>query len=455
MRSTEDQVQDCRTFCESRGWRVIETIVDSDRSASEWARREREGFAAVLDLVRRGQVNVVVMWESSRAARKMAGYLELRDALRKAGVLLAYSGRIFDLRRGDDAFTTGLDALVAERDASAIRDRIVRTKRLDAARGHPAGMLPYGYKRHYHPVTRALLSQYADEHQATVVLHLAERVLAGASLNSLARDLNARGEPTPKPPRRPDATRGWTANTIRQILLGPAVAGLRKHTVDGRVILYPAEWPAIVDEPTWRAIGLVFDDESRVIIRGTKPKHLLSHVARCGICGVPLRHCKNAYSCPGCFGVYASAGPVDALVEATLVEYLSRPENLAQISQDEHADMSAEVSAAQEHVRVIEARLEGAAEAYRQGEWSTGMLARVERGLQADLVEARAAATIRVADPVLQRLADSDDVEREWLDLDLGEKRRVLRAVLDIRIDRAKHRGGRSFDTERVRITRA
>lgn len=51
------------------------------------------------------------------------------------------------LSHTSDSFTAILDALAAERDASDIRDRNIRTVRRNVELKGPHGRLPYGYQR--------------------------------------------------------------------------------------------------------------------------------------------------------------------------------------------------------------------------------------------------------------------------------------------------------------------
>ena len=49
-----------------------------------------------------------------------------------------------------------------------------------------------------------------------------------------------------------------------------------------------ATWPAVVDETTWRGVAAILSDPSRRTTPGPAPRHLLSYIARCGLCGGPM-----------------------------------------------------------------------------------------------------------------------------------------------------------------------
>jgi hypothetical protein len=108
-----------------------------------------------------------------------------------------------------------------------------------------AGPRPFGYENDGITVR---------ESEAEAVRVAVESVLAGASLRSVARSLNATGFTTSM------KGRPWDAHSVRAVLLRSRNAGLRDH--QGQVI-GPANWPAIVPEEQWRAVVTKLSDPSR------------------------------------------------------------------------------------------------------------------------------------------------------------------------------------------------
>jgi hypothetical protein len=142
-----------------------------------------------------------------------------------------------------------------------------------------------------------------------------ESVLAGASLRSVARSLNAIGLTTSM------KGRVWDAHSVRAVLLRSRNAGLRAH--QGQVI-GPANWPAIVPEEQWRAVVTKLSDPSRrTSPSDARVKWLGSGIHRCAGCERPSLRVSTAgvgipcYRCPGQRGatghVVRKAGPLDAL----------------------------------------------------------------------------------------------------------------------------------------------
>ncbi|MEU6856681.1 recombinase family protein [Rothia kristinae] len=231
MRSTDDQETDCRLWCDQQDWGVGKVITDANRSASRWRTREREGFEEALRLIASRQYKGFVTWEPSRAGREMLAYVQLRAACQEAGVLYLTKGRVYDFARYDDSFMMGLEFLTAEKDAAVIRERQLRTVRLNAQKGRPHGRLPYGYRRIYDEETRALVRQEIDPEKAAIIRSAVDEILDGVAINKIVTRLNREGVPTPMKPTS-EHSRGWMTSTVRQIIKSPTIAGLRKYQGD-------------------------------------------------------------------------------------------------------------------------------------------------------------------------------------------------------------------------------
>ena len=82
------------------------------------------------------------------------------------------------------------------------------------------------------------------ESEAAEVRRIADAVIRGQSLRSLALELNERGVPTVKGKR-------WSSAHLRSMLVRSRLAGLREHRSK---IIGQAAWPAILDRETWEAV---------------------------------------------------------------------------------------------------------------------------------------------------------------------------------------------------------
>ena len=118
------------------------------------------------------------------------------------------------------------------------------------------GKRPFGWERDREPVDgdgEPMLDHDGEPVKGILRLRQAEAdalaqahrdVLDGATLGSICRDWNARGITTP-------TGKQWRGGELGRVLKRPRNAGLMEYR---RQISGAAQWPAVVDETTWRAV---------------------------------------------------------------------------------------------------------------------------------------------------------------------------------------------------------
>ena len=67
MLGVSRQVQDCRALAERRGWHVVDSYIDDDVSA--YKGKPRPEYRRMLDDMRAGAVDAVVVWHLDRLHR--------------------------------------------------------------------------------------------------------------------------------------------------------------------------------------------------------------------------------------------------------------------------------------------------------------------------------------------------------------------------------------------------
>ncbi|WP_200216139.1 recombinase family protein [Micromonospora coerulea] len=439
-RSVEEQEADCRAVCEREGWQVVRVFSDNDRSASRYAKKERPEYQALRAFLEAGKADVLVMWEGSRAQRDLEAYLSLRKLCQAQGIGYSYSGRLYDLSRTDDRFTTGLDALLAEREADLTRDRVLRAVRANAAAGKPHGRLLYGYRRIYGDGGQ-FVAQVIHEEHAEVIREAAKRVASGEACYSIAEDFNRRGIPTPR-----GGKQGWSLSQIGRMLQNPGYIGKRVHL--GKIV-GDADWPAILDPETYAVCRSILTDPRRKTQRDTTVRHLLSGAAVCDVCGSRMRVQKNrthyAYLCSARFCVSVKTTVLEQFVVAVLVARLSRPDALDLLAPP--ADRGV-VEQARQEAKQKRARLEEWYAAAARDEITPAGLASIERTLLAEIEDAERRAE-HVDVPPLVRDLVGPGVEQRWERLTIGQQREVVSLLLDLRVGKT-YQGARSLDPRRL-----
>jgi DNA invertase Pin-like site-specific DNA recombinase len=281
-RSVDEQAAACRTDCDRNGWSVVKVLTDNDRGASRWSRADRPAYAELTTLLASGTVDVLVTWEASRAQRDLAVYVQLRDLCSGHGVRWSYNGRAYDLADDDDRFATGMDALMSEREAGLTRKRVLRSVEARAASGRPHGQLHDGYRIEFDASTGKPARRVLDPEREPIIREIVNRLLAGDSAYAIAQDLNARGLTT-------STGKPWRGQNIAQRAKSPTIAGLRLHR--GEVLPdVTAKWPRIISEKEHHQLVALLSDPQRKHNReGPKVKHLLTGIARCGVCSATVR----------------------------------------------------------------------------------------------------------------------------------------------------------------------
>src|SRR5215212_118802 len=265
------QEADARKLCAARGWTVIDVFCDNDRSAFSRG-KTRPRYQAMLDAIRAGQINVVVAWHPDRIHRQTRELVGFIDLINEYGVHVetVAAGR-YDLSTPSGRMNARIVGSVAEYESEHRSERIRRKLEANAAEGkHHGGSRPYGWCD-----DRVTLIHT----EAAVVHEAADRILAGESVNGIARALNAAGH-------RTATGKPWRDVTVRDMLLRPRNAGLRVHHDE---VVGHGQWEPILTPEDFHQVQAILCNPTRRTTPGRDGRvHLLSVIARCGVCDKPV-----------------------------------------------------------------------------------------------------------------------------------------------------------------------
>lgn len=479
--SVEDQLQTGRAICRDYNWSVLREFKDVGISASRHGRKARDDFEDLIDAIEHtaappGVRRIVVAFEASRYYRSLEEYVRLRAACLNSGVLLCYNGQVYDLSRRDDRKTTAQHALDAEDESEGIRDRNLRTTRLQAEAGEPHGKLQYGYSREYAFVRgrRRCVGQH-ENGQGRYVLEAFQRADSGNSIRSIVRWL--RNE---KQAQRPDGA-DWTEDQVRRMLQNRAYLGERAHRGTHR----EATWDAIkgLDTPAGRAmfnrVVARLTDPDRRVQRGTEVAHLLSFNALCGECGdhaflvsrPSTRHGTPTLYCRDKQNTSLPEATMDAFVEEAVIAWFANKAKARQALVPDDDGVEDRMAAAQRLINGYETQLTKAHEMAETFDEETGepalsveSLAALERRLRPKLeAERKKLQAVRGVSPLLMTML-SEDPEIVWNGckegpgrparpgLALEQKREVIRQVVTVRLHKARKPGVRKLEPGRITL---
>jgi site-specific DNA recombinase len=458
----ERQRQDCLEIAARRGWMVTpeREYIDNNVSAAKGAKKARRRYLDLLADIEAGEIDAVVMWAEDRLQRQLVELLEFLEVCEQAGVTkLASAGGEFDMSNPDQRMSLKLKALIAEAEIDKMRARMRRQRLGAAANGEPHGggsreFGTVGKRQVRDPETGALttvsiVSEAQAAREVELIHEAAARILAGDSLRAIRLDWTRQGVKTASTEaraRKGQPPAAFSNQALRRLMLSPRLVGYRIH--QGR--LYPGTWPAILDYPTWEAVGAVLRDPARITHRGGLPRHLLSGLLFCGACGHKLtsqpRAGKLLYRCttPGCGKVSRLAAPIEALICEALFVAVESPQ------WDELADQPADDPTRELHEQLAR---------------DQGLLDRLEDKVAQELIRPEAARRNRaeierrmdVARDRLGRLGDARIAARVprnlrdvWPNLSLDRRRSILAAVLNRVTVHPQGAGTRTLDPATV-----
>lgn len=445
------QEEDCRELARTLGATVVAAHSDNDISA--YSGKPRPGYRALLASVVAGEVDVVLVWHTDRLHRspsELEGWIDAAQA-HAVAVHTVKAGPL-DLATPSGRMVARMLGAAARYEVEHMIDKQTRQKEQAAAAGkYRGGRRPFGYEADGMTVRPA---------EAAVVVDATERVLAGESLHSVTRDLNARGIKT-------STGREWKPPELRSLLMRARNAGLIEH--EG-VEVGPAQWPAIVESATWRNLRRMLTAPGRRAPRVAQVRWIGSGLYQCGVCadGTTMlsAHTRSksrggeqvpAYRCRNGSHLTRTAGYLDEFIRAIVIERLSRPDaRLLLAAQERRVDVEA-----------LHARRTDVAEQLKEiGRDAVKLriplatVAAMTDEVQAELDGIDAQLSASSAHSPLAGFADAEDVTAAWDSATVGRRKAVVRGLMTVTLVKApKGRpagwkpGEPYFDPEAVKVT--
>lgn len=437
----ERQEQDCRALAEQRGYHVERVFVENDLSASTRSTKRRPLFEEMLETCETGGFDAIVAYSSSRLTRRPRENERLIELFEKHGVRINYVntadndlGTARGRRRARD------DAARDAEEAEEISERVARASLQRAQQGRSNGS-PRAYGWQPDHVT-------LDPYEHGIKVEIADRILAGESQKSVARDLTERGIPTASwhPPL---ALKPWTQQVIRKMLTNWRQCGLRVHNGE---IMGQGDWQPALDEPVVRQLRDLLLDPDRVTHISTASRHLLTGLALCGVCDRPvsIKLSKRAgqsrravYRCQPC-RLTRAEGPVDEYVTGYIVGLLETLHDTPDPGID---------PVAVQRVERTRQRIEATRLAYAADDTMTPQdLLRDLRPLNARLRAEEKALTPPRRPRILNQVTGANSAAT-WSRLPFARKRAIIDELIEVRLLRGTT-GSTRFDPESVRIIR-
>lgn len=443
-----EQEQQCRELALRLGYLVIKVFCDNDVSA--YSGKPRPEYLKMLEVLRSGGADVVLVWHTDRLHRSNA---ELEDYInvvepREITTETVTAGMI-DLNTPIGRMVARQLCTIARYESEHRAERVHMARERQARQGKfGGGRRPYGFEADGITVIT---------NEAIVIIRMADAVMAGVPLRSIARDLRKLEIPTATGTQ-------WTPEGVRDVLLRPRNAGFMVHRETTRKrkvytdadIVGKAPWAPILDEEVWRSVVARLTDPDRRtnFAPGPAPRWLGSGIYRC-TCGAVMRANKSGihasrpiYRCQqtGTGHVSVPVAAMDDLVRRVVIEKLSRPDAVDLVAAPAKGH---DVPALRAELATCRARLEEIAADYEDDKITRSQFLTRTDKRRAKMAEIESQLADATEVSPLAPLIGAGDVAAAWDALTMGQQRAVIQALVTITVQPAG-RGRRPAVRDRV-----
>ena len=439
-----NQLADQQRMAEMRGYQIVLTKRDNDISA--FTGKYRPGYEAVMAAAERGEIDVILVFQTSRFWRNRVERAKGIEILRKVGVsIIATRGPSLDL-------TTAYGQLMADLlGAFDTAESAVKAERQEFA-NHAAALA--GSPRKGTPLPFGWLPDrvHADPAEAEAVAAGCRAILAGGTLTGVARDWGRRRLRPHQAPYGPVREYPWTRSSVREILANPRNAGIAVYRGDevGR-----GQWEPLVAEETYRAVtDTLRNPRWRRPTQGVSS--LLGGIAycRCGnyVTGSSSANGHPSYRCnletqdyrPGPH-IAVKREQVDEYISMAVTGALSDPDAIHLLTPRLEGDATALI----DEETALRNRLGRLGGLYATGQISeTDLTGGRQRG-ETRLAEIAADLADLGRGNILAPLVTAADVAATWNALGLDLKRTVVDTLMTVTLY-PSGRGARTFDPGKV-----
>lgn len=450
--AVERQEADCRALADRLGADVAQIFTDN--SISAYSGKRRPGYEALLDVVRRGEIDLVLAWHGDRLHRSM---VELEDYVNASEV---HGVATHTVMAGPIDLATPSGRLVARQLGAVARYEVehaierVNAAKLQAAKAGKfnGGNRPYGYDKS---------GMVINPDEAPYVREAITRFIAGDSWRQIALDFNARGVRTAK-------GNDWKAINVYNMATLPRHAGILIH--QGKQ--YVGAWPPIISQDEYESLHIALKRAQAMYgARSYARKHLLSGFIFCGLCGTKMVIINSqkrdgsyspAFACRrvdlgGCGKVARRKDPVEHLVVESLLYRLDTPDLGELLGQPEHDDGELRTKLG-EHV-TQSARLQEILDAYASGDLTMNEWKIAKATAQARLDQLDKAIAKLTSRRTIAHLPTGQTVRQAWEAGDLEWRRQLLDVLIEKVLIYPREKGdqkvryaGFIFNPERVEI---
>jgi len=427
-------------MAERRGWPIADTYIDDDVSA--YSGKPRPEYRRLLDDMRAGTVDAVVVWHLDRLHRHPRELEEFFEVCDEAGVrsMASVTGDT-DLATHDGRFLARILGAVARKESDDKSRRITRKHEEMARSGRLVrnSTRPFGYRDDFRTIEPA---------EADAIREAVARLRAGDSLRGIAADWNERGIRT---------VRGgpWKVQVLRRMIASARISGQREYKGE---IVAVGDWEPIITPEDTARIRAILGSATRATARTIRRYLLSGGLLRCGVCdsvlvarprqdGTRRYVCAKGPGLPGCGKTAIVAEPLESFIAEAVLYRLDTPELAAALEGATPPDDSGERA----NLAADRAQLEELAAAYGEKLITFPEYLAARKPIEARIEAGkRALARLTRTEAITPYVGQAGALRDAWADLPLTRQRAIVASVLDRVVVGRAVAGRNRFDPDRL-----
>ena len=237
--SYEEQEKDLRRLCENRGFKIYDVYGDPGISGKYLDKRK--DFQKLLNDIRCGNINTVVVWRLDRLVRGVANTIKVLSVAKEYDCNIVTSYSDLDYKSAAGKYQINMEAAHGEYELDVISERTKLGMLGAIEKGHMSHP-PFGYTKDYKGEDKKKV--IIDPVDSQYVVKIFDLYLSGKSYISVAEIMN----------KEYPGKKKFTKATIETILKNEFYVGRYHHQSlereTGQECIY--SFPAIITEQTWQ-----------------------------------------------------------------------------------------------------------------------------------------------------------------------------------------------------------
>lgn len=187
--SIQEQIKECRKYCEQKGWKVVRIYKEKGVSGKNLYRPKLQ---ILFNHAENNEFDVIAFWKLDRLTRSLSDLCDLVDYFEEINIKISCVTEPFDTTTPNGRFFIQMKGAVAEYERRLTLERSKIGIRARAREGKwKGGKTPYGYK--YNKDTEKL---EINQEEANTVKQIFKLYLELGTINDVTRYLNQNQVPT-------------------------------------------------------------------------------------------------------------------------------------------------------------------------------------------------------------------------------------------------------------------